>query len=329
MSSATSAWRKLPAWHGLFSGAALFLDEHSLISVRSSGYEEQVKRLHFKDIQAIVVSKAHRFGVSRKEILCAFLLWVAIGLGSSYSRLLATFSWPLLSVPVLAWLYLSIKSSCRFRVYTAVSQEELPSVRRPWTASKVLAELTPRIEAAQGTLPQGWIESVTEDRPLVLAQAAVKADREAATSKQTDSHSGRFSATGILVVALLLDVVLTAWDLQRAHAMPGWIGSGLALVEAAAAVWVIIQNRGMNASLLRLGAAALIFLGLTFYGQFAVAAIAQAQAKHPLQPEELRAAPAHRTFIEFYIGGCTILAILGGFLTVSGPTRRGRRLLVE
>jgi hypothetical protein len=335
MSSPRQAYRKLSSWHSLFNGAVLFLDEHCLISVRSSGYEERVKRLYFKDIQAIVVSKSRRFGVSRRVIFVSLLLVLTLfyasrfAPASPYSRLFSTARGAFEVALVLGWLYISIAASCRCRVYTAVSQEELLSIRRPWTASKLLARLTPMIEAAQGTLPAGWHESLASDRPFVLAQAALKEDREASAEEVTRSRTRRFWASSLLVGSLLLSVVLNAWQLEPTRALPNWIAYTLMLLEVAGAVWVLIQNRGVDVSLQRLGAAVLIFVGLVFYAQTAIAAFAAAQAKRPLQAEELRATPVHRSFLKFYVGGSAILGILGAFLILAGPTPRRPGVLVE
>ncbi len=312
----------------MFSAGALFVDEHCLISVRSSGYEEHVKRLHFKDIQAIVVSKSRRFGVSRRVIFGVLLLLIGFLIAPRFFPLLTNELWALTGVLVLAWLSISIGASCRCRVYTAVSQEELLSIRRPWTASKLLTQLTPLIEAAQGTLPAGWHESLA-DHPIVFAKATTKANLGAIPAEGAESRSGRLIASGVLVASLLLDAVLTSWDLQRTQPMPNWIGNLLALIQAAAAVWILIQNRGIDISLQRLGAAVLIFLGLSYYGQVGIAAMATAQAKRVLQPAELRSSPIHRTYLEIYVGGCLILGILGAFLTLAGPTPRRPGVLVE
>ena len=333
MSSATRAYRKISSWRSFFTGAALLLDEHCLISVRSSGYEERVKRFSFQDIQAVVVSKSRRFGVSRKVIAAALLILIGMLVASQFSPRLTPVSWIVGGGWVFAWLYISMAQSCRCRIYTAVSREELPSVRRPWTAAKMLSELTPLIEAAQGALPDGWKESVAADRPILLHKAATKSDRQAAPAARTESRGGRLTASGVLVASLLLDVVQTSWELQRTQPMPRWIGYLLALIEAAAAVWVLIQNRGIDVSLQRLGAVVLVFIGLSFYGQTGMVFFAQVQSqvrtKRTLQAAEIRSSPAQRTFMKVYIGGCLILAIVGVILTVGGPTPRRQGVLLD
>jgi hypothetical protein len=333
MLSATRGYRKLSSWQGFFSGAALFRDEHCLLSVHRSGFEERVKRLHFKDIKCIVVSKARRFGVSRRLIFGALLLLIALAFASRYSLLPAIVRLAFEIALVLVWLYLSIKESCRCRVYTAVSQEELLSIRRPWKARKLLAEMTPLIEAAQGTLPAGWKESLATDQPIEIGQTAAKPGQVSVPAERAESRSGRLAASVVLVACLLLDVVQTSWDLQRAEPMPNWIGSLLALLEAAAAVWVLIQNRGIDVSLQRLGAAVLIFLGLAYYGQTGITVVAQMQAqartKRPLQAAEIRLTSAHRSYMEIYIGGCCVLAITCALLTLGDPTLRRQRVMVE
>ena len=308
-------------------------DEHCLISVRSSVFEERVKRIYFKDIQAIVVSKSRRFGVSRRVAFGALLLLVALAFASRYSLLPAAARLAIEVALVVAWLYISLRQSCRCRVYTAVSQEELPSIRRPWIARKLLAELTPLIEAAQGTLPPGWHETVATEQPIVLAEAAPKPNPEAAVEELAGRRAGRFTPSAVLVASLLLDILQTSWDLQRAQPMPAWIGSTLVLIEAAAAVWVLIHNRGIDVSLQRLGAAVLIFLGLAFYGQTGIVFYAQVQSqvrtKRPLQLAEILSSPVHREFREVYIGGCLVLAIVGAFLTLAGPTPQRPRVAAD
>jgi hypothetical protein len=136
------------------------------------------------------------------------------------------------------------------------------------------------------------------------------------------------TASLLLVASLLVDAAFTAWELQRTQ-MPAWIGSALALIQAAAAVWVLIQYRGINISLQRFGAVAIVFIGLAYYGQFGLAGVASAQAKRPIRTAELRTLPAHRTYLEFYIAGCVILGIVGAILIATSPAPRRQSVLVE
>lgn len=322
-------YRKLCRWQGLFASGALFLDEHCLIAVRSNGYEERVKRLFYKDIQAIVISKSRQFGISRPVLLAVLAFLLGYVLMSAYSPPLARILWVPAAGLAAVWLYVALQSSCRCRIYTAVSQEELLAVRRSWAARKLLAELTPRIEAAQGTLPGGWQESIAGDRPILLSSDIAPPDPQAAAREPAQSNLGRFTPSVVLVSSLLLDVMLTSWDLGRTVALPNWIGSVLALIEGAAAVWAMIQNRGVNAWLTRFGAVVLVFLGAAFYGQYVISGFATAQARRPLRADELRAAPIHHAYLEAYIAGCLILGIAGALLTLTGPSPAERRAMAD
>ena len=327
MSNEPQHHRKLSSWKGAFGSGALFVDEHCLISVRSSGYEERVKRLFFKDIQAIAVSKARRFAPSRWMLITAFLLLIGILFTVVAAPLVNRGLWIAIAGLAVVWLYTSIWASCRCKVYTAVSKEELVSVRRRSTARKILPQLTVLIEGAQGSLPENWRASIPGGS-IVLAEASLKSGQQA-DHEDAQMQAGRFWASVLLIVSLLLDAALTSLDLERTQQLASWIGSALALVEASAAVWVLIRNRGIDVSLQRLGAVVLIFLGLAFYGQYGIAAFATVQAKHPLTPNELRLNPVHRTYLEIYIAGCFILAITGAILTIAGRTASRQRVMVS
>lgn len=325
MSSPKRPFRKLSSWTGLFGSGAVFLDEHCLVSVRSYGFEEHVKRLFYKDIQALVISKSRRFGMSRRESLAVFLLVLA--------DVLPIHSAPLSRVVLgltvglgFAWLYTAIRSSCRCRVYTAVSQEELISVRRSWTARKLLSELTPQIEAAQGALPAGWQASVSEDRPITLGAALPASESNNTAGEVAESATRRIIVTVGLVLLLLLHAVVGSVSLGRTQPLPAWMASTLTLMEAAAAVWMLIQNRRINVNLQRFGMAVLIFLGLAFYGQTVIVTVATAQARHALRPAELQVNAMYHSFREAYIAICLVLGITGALLMLGGPAPQRRPL---
>jgi hypothetical protein len=328
MSSETRTYRKLrPAWRGLFTASALFVDDDCLLLVRSFGYEEHVRRFYFKDIQAIVVSKARRFALSRWATIGALLLLAGIFIAPAVSPPIARVLFGIAGVLTLAWLYVSMRASCRCRLYTAVNQEELPSVRRQWIARRVLRELIPRIDAAQGTLPVDWRATLPPDRAVQLAQSASL--EHGAAPLKAELPQERILASGALLLALLIDAILTSWDYSRTTPLPQWIGSLLALIEASCAVWVLIQNRGLNAGLQRLGAAVLIFLGAAFYAQFGLFGALQAQMKRQIDQSEMHSLPLYRTFLEIYIAACIVLFLMGAILTFAGRASQRGRLLVQ
>ena len=310
----------------MFGSGAVYLDEHCLISVRSPGYEEHVRRLFYKDIQAIVISKSRRFGVSRGWWLAALLFFVSYIFASVSSEGLTSYLWAPPAGFAAVWLYIALRSSCRCRIYTAISSEELVSVRRSWTARRLLSALTPLVESAQGSLPEGWQASVSEPQPIVLTATSEAADHHAPAEEKTVAGAPRVTGAIGLVLLLVLDVVLTSVELSRALPFPAWIGAVLTLIEAVTAVWVLIQNRRLSVNLQRFGMAVLIFLGLAFYAQTMITAVATAQAKHPLGPRELYASPIHHSFLEAYIAISLVLAIAGAIVMLGNPTPHRRPL---
>jgi hypothetical protein len=128
-------YRKLPGrLRGLIRGASVWMGPDHLLAVRSTRFREEYKRFYLRDVQAIVVANAPRFHVSAPAILLAvawliaFLVYLPMG---------GVFPWagPVFltggAVMVGLWLYLSAAASCRCRIHTAVSREDLPSIYRP------------------------------------------------------------------------------------------------------------------------------------------------------------------------------------------------------
>ena len=327
MSREPLTFRKLGStFQGMFTASALFVDEQCLLLVRTIGYEESVQRFYFKDIQAIVVSKSNRFGVSRRATFGALLLLLGMLIARSVSPPVARILPWIAVILIIAWLYVSMRASCRCRLYTAVNQQELLSVRRQWIARRVLRELAPRIEAAQGTLPANWREAIPSDRSVVLGPST--STGPVMPSIQVEPQPGRISGSVALVVSLMADALLTTWDLSRTQTLHPSIGSLLALVEASCAVWVLIQNRGLDPGLQRFGGAVLIFLGTVFYAQYGVIGAIQAQVKRQMAVGELHSQPLYRGFLEFYIGVCVVLCIIGAILTFAGRASQRGQLLV-
>jgi len=161
MAAEREPYRKLPGQRrGILRGASLWMGSDHLLSVKSLRFREEYKRFHLADVQAIVVARGPRFHLSTRSMGIA-CLWLIVFLSTRSP-------WPWMSAVmgsaavclVGAWVYACYARSCRCRIYTAVSREELPSIYRTWTARKFLEEVEPRIREVQGVLPSDWAEAI-------------------------------------------------------------------------------------------------------------------------------------------------------------------------
>ncbi len=134
-----------------FGFAKLYLGKDHLLCLYNSAYTEDYRRFYFKDIQAIVVAKN-----SRRDRLSA-----TYGVAALLSLLLAFLlggNWAVFFMILAFLLLINIGhnayqgATCTCRLYTAVSQEELPSLGRLKNAQKALDIIRPLIEASQGKL---------------------------------------------------------------------------------------------------------------------------------------------------------------------------------
>jgi hypothetical protein len=174
---------------------------------------------------------------------------------------------------VLTWLYVSGLCSCVCRIYTAVSQDRLPSVYRTWAARRFLQMLEPKIFAIQGTLEQ----------PLDLETLRI-GSAEAATSPALPSqpHSERRALSFHLLLTVLLANAIWSWLELRGmarHSPP--LSDAFSMLEIAAAILTIVQHRRQKVSgaQQKLAIATLVGAGLFFYGtMISAAALAGAQA---------------------------------------------------
>jgi len=156
----TQIYRKLPGRRrGFVFSASLWTGADHLLSVRNARFQEQYKRFYFRDIQAIVITKAARWTISAPMLTAVLLLLIALLFVHVLRPVWDGWIWLLLAALAAAWIYLSLAQSCTCRLYTAVSREDLPSLYRMWTARKALAELERRIAEAQGVFTEDWAEA--------------------------------------------------------------------------------------------------------------------------------------------------------------------------
>ncbi len=146
----TRLTRATPA---LASYKSLWLAADHVLVLNSTGYHEEYRRIHFRDIQGFFMTASERRG--------SWALFWAIWAGVSGLVMASGFimeSRPVVSgvfcgigVMALLWNYL-LGPGCVVYVVTRVQTQPLPSLVRIKKARKVLARLTPLIAAAQANL---------------------------------------------------------------------------------------------------------------------------------------------------------------------------------
>jgi hypothetical protein len=258
-------YRKLPGRRrGLFKGASLWMGSDHLLSVKALRIREEYKRFHFRDVQAIVVARAPRFHVSTPDLLIA-VLWLAAYLFTVNLRPHMTWIlWSLAAALVLAWVLISARWSCRCRIYTAVSREELPSIDRIWTARKFLDRITPRIAEVQGVLPADWAESAEALTPGPSTQSAIVPPDRDLLHPDARVHT---AVARIFVVTLWANAAANLLALRSTSAAASWtqIIFGLALLAETVLLFVEYHRGLLRRPMQRLAIANLIAVGAMYY----------------------------------------------------------------
>jgi hypothetical protein len=240
-------YRKLPGRRrGFIFGSSVWMGSDHLLLVKSARFREEYRRFYFRDVQAIVTAKAPRFHISTRAALIG-ALWV-------YSQVLAQWALPRAVNVVVAlwgvvliidWVYVSAFRSCRCRIYTAVSSEELPSVYRTSTARRFLAEVEPAITQAQGAIEGNWAEAV-EDREIgPPAAGRIGFTRPGAASMPVPpppSGAARTPVSFLFVALLSLGGLADLLTLRAGVHSGHWILLGFLIPQLAAAVAVMVQN---------------------------------------------------------------------------------------
>ena len=148
-------YRKLPGKKRNFWGnSTLWRGEDHLLLINIRGYREEYKRFYFRDIQAIITRKIEYF----KNICIALAMaFVALGAFMGMAIYWESLGWAIFfgtfSLFFLLFFcnHLLFGSSCESYIKTAVQIEKIPSFHRMAIVDKVMQELRPVIEKAQGS----------------------------------------------------------------------------------------------------------------------------------------------------------------------------------
>jgi hypothetical protein len=282
-------YRRLPGCRrGFITGASVWLGDDHLLLVRSARFREEYKRYHLSDVQAIAVAQAPRFHISTRAGAIGFVWLIAMAVAASrnatvvstaagtntdyvYSSVLAIVGLLLL----IAWLVVSALYSCRCRIYTAVSADELPSVYRTWTARRFLAKVGPKIEQVQGIVEGEWAEAAETRNigppeamrvPRALTGAAV--DGAALVDTPT-----RDLVSDLLVVVLFVAGIAAFLTLNWSTKALAWLSIPFLGLKVGLSMIVLVQHyKGkLRGGMQKLAIAVLIVLGVVFYTEQMIA----------------------------------------------------------
>ena len=155
-------YRKLTRVHrGIGLMTQLWLGRDHLLHVTSTGYTESYRRFYLRDIQTLLIVHTARRTYFAVTLVVLLMVVGAIvhAAGGGWLGLGITAG---LVSPLFVWNHL-LGAGCRVVLFSAVQQENVPSLSRLPKTRRVLGELTWLIEAAQanlGATPAGPIAGV-------------------------------------------------------------------------------------------------------------------------------------------------------------------------
>ena len=277
-------YRKMPGHlRGPFGGSSFWAGPDHFLLVRSNRFAETYKRFYYRDIQAIAVADTPRFYVPALLFLLGLVWLLAIFWISAiasfqtvaaqqgpaganvFARLpLTTLRFDLLLAGLLVallWAVVSWVGSCRCRIYTAVSSDEIPSVYRRWVARRFLDAVNPIIAQRQGELPPDWTQAAA------AAQAQQPPAPVPAAFFRDTSRSRSFASDALIGSLFLASAVkFVHWPNTR---IDNWASVAAAALIAVCSVAVMIhrQRRLVRASMQTLAIITLAVMGVLSYGQ--------------------------------------------------------------
>jgi len=312
-------YKRLPGRkRGIFHGASLWLGDDHLLAVSGWRFTEDYKRYYYRDIQALVVTRERRLVMPLPWVVAVLAAGVTAWVASARSvSWLAEGCGELLVVLALYLLIVSLWQSCRCRIQTAVSREELPSLYRVWSARKAVAILEGRIGEVQGMLVEGWMASIPQ----------YSAPLSAGASDQADPRGGLEMPPGAVekpvpvrrrtsVVELALYASLALGGVGLLYAPTGALWTVILAVQVLLGVGVLVSGRlhGGARSATILAVLVVALAGAVAYADNFISAFRQAQAnprriQFTVKPEDLGRTPLLN---QIYAGGCVVLFAAGG-----------------
>jgi hypothetical protein len=331
MTDTTTTYRKLPGrLRGLGYGASVWLGPDHLLLARTGMFRESYARYYLRDIQAIVVAECPRFLLSVRAIVIGFL-WMSGWLFFSLWPAGFAVMWSGAAVALIAtWLIVSSANSCRCRIYTAVSNQELPSLYRIRAARKFLAEVQPLIGEVQGAVDSNWAQAVEARRagpdPAAAVRVATVVSEEspgpAVEAPVPPVTTNRTPVSEIFIACVLVGAVVDLATLRSVTNIVRWIDGAFALIQVVLAVWVLIQcyRRSLSVAMQRLAIAVLVLMGLGYYAASAFSTVSGRAT--PILDNATLMQPQFILLREIYSGLAVLLGVIGIVLILGDNAAR-------
>jgi hypothetical protein len=196
---------------GFYRRCTLWMGDDHLLLVESSGYTEQYKRLHYKDIQAVIIQETTR----KRDLNILFTAFAFLAATPSLIQLdvldsLLSFLGIITSATFLLALLVNIHKgqTCLCRIQMPLANHEVPSLGRQKHVHALLDRLKPEVERFQGRISR-------EDMKASLYRMSLSRSRSRpSTSPYAPSQLPTLNGEParlhwIAFGCLLLDVVLT------------------------------------------------------------------------------------------------------------------------
>ncbi len=311
MAGETIKYKRLPGrMRGIFHGASLWLGDDHLLAVSGWRFTEDYKRYYYRDIQALVVTRERRFVAPLPWVLAVVAAGATYFIAKASSAgWLADGCAELLAVLFLYLAIVSVAQSCRCRIQTAVSREELPSLYRMWSTRKALALIERRIGEAQGMLVEGWTASVPE---YSTPSPAAAPDPTPSAGRLEEKAAGPRRRMRVLELALYACLALSGVLLLYGPTGAFWpVLAGQIVLGAGVLVGRHLYGGPRSVSVLAI--LMMVLAGGVAYSDNILSALRQVQA-HPRTPvftvnsEEMGRTPVLNGI---YAGGCITLAAAG------------------
>lgn len=135
---------------GVFTRASAWRTADYILLIDGSRFQERYRRVYFRDILGMMVTRRRRIVVQAQWIALAFALLIAVLFLPAGRRDMGLFAALLADAAIAVYLYLAALSySCRLYIATAVGNVFVPSVFRVWQARRFMAAVEPAITEAQ------------------------------------------------------------------------------------------------------------------------------------------------------------------------------------